>query len=155
VVVGAVVRVSLFATGELAAVVQSGLALAPNRDEYILRFVVIRRTLLTGPLLRSNEYMSMSSSSTTTITRTAAQEANRLRWALSLARYTTQRRVQLGLTVAEAAELSGLQISEWAGLEEGWIPDDLATLRSIAEVLEVEWAGFHSLAFMAGCHRWC
>ena len=99
--------------------------------------------------------MSMSSFGLTPNTRTAAQEANRLWWAHSLARYTTQRRVQLGLTVARAAELAGLQISEWAGLEEGWIPDDLATLRSIAEVLEVEWVGFHGLAFMAGCHRWC
>jgi transcriptional regulator with XRE-family HTH domain len=71
-------------------------------------------------------------------------------WASALARYTAARREQLGLTIAEAAQLSGLQISEWLGLEEGWAPEDLATLRAIAGTLRVRWTDYHMLAFLAG-----
>ena len=71
-------------------------------------------------------------------------------WASALARYTAARREQLGLTIAEAAQLSGLQISEWLGLEEGWAPEDLATLRAIAGTLRVRWTDYHMLASLAG-----
>ena len=71
-------------------------------------------------------------------------------WASALARYTAARREQLGLTITEAAQLSGLQISEWVGLEDGWVPEDLATLRAIAGTLRVRWTDYHMLAFLAG-----
>jgi transcriptional regulator with XRE-family HTH domain len=71
-------------------------------------------------------------------------------WASALARYTTARREQLGLTIPEAAQLSGLQISEWVWLEEGWIPQDMATLRAIAGALQVRWTDYHMLASLAG-----
>jgi transcriptional regulator with XRE-family HTH domain len=78
-----------------------------------------------------------------------------MRWASALARYTAARREQLGLTVTEAAELSGLQISEWLGLEDGWVPEDVATLRAIAGALRVRWMDYHTLAFLAECHQKC
>ena len=50
-----------------------------------------------------------------------------------------QRRLDLGLTVAEAAELSGLALSQWMALEEGaWIPeDDGPELQPLGDTLEV------------------
>ena len=50
-----------------------------------------------------------------------------------------QRRQDLGLSVAEAAALSGLEVSQWMALEEGaWIPeDDGPELQPLAETLEV------------------
>lgn len=50
-----------------------------------------------------------------------------------------QRRQDLGLSVAEAAALSGMEVSQWMALEEGaWIPeDDGPELQPIAETLEV------------------
>lgn len=99
--------------------------------------------------------MSMMPSSTTPTTRTAAHEANRLRWATCLARYTAKRRQELGLTVAQAAELSGLQLSEWYGLEQGWIPDHLGTLRAIAGTLQVRWQDYDRMAFFAMLGQTC
>lgn len=99
--------------------------------------------------------MSMSLSGPTTPVRPAVQESARLRWSLGLARYTARRRQELGLTVEQAAALSGLQLSEWYGLEEGWVPEELATLRALAGALRVRWTDYHMLAFLAECGRKC
>ena len=88
-------------------------------------------------------------------TRTAAQEQDRLWHAMALARYSRRRREELDLTVEAAAQLAGLEVSEWTSLEEGWIPEDLRTLRSLAGALRVRWMDYHRLAFLAGCYRWC
>jgi len=58
-------------------------------------------------------------------------------YASSLGRYVQQRRIDLGMTVAEAAELSGMEICQWAALETGWIPEDRNLLCSVAATLEV------------------
>ena len=97
--------------------------------------------------------MSMSFSEPTTLT--PAQEAERLRWASALARFTTSRREQLGLTIQAAAVLAGLEVSQWISLEEGWVPQDLATLQAIADTLRVRWTDYSTLAFFAECHQKC
>ncbi len=71
--------------------------------------------------------------------------------ALSLARYAARRRGELGLSVACAAELSGLAVSEWCALEAGWVPEELHVIRSIAAALEVSWTDLDMLALFAGC----
>ena len=58
-------------------------------------------------------------------------------YASALGRFVQQRRTDLGMTIAEAAELSGLDLSYWTALEAGWVPQDRNQLRSIAETLEV------------------
>ncbi len=77
--------------------------------------------------------------------------ASRRWYATALARFTERRRQELGLSVAEAAELSGLELSQWCALETGWVPDDLSTLRAIAGALEVRWTDFAMLAFWSCC----
>jgi hypothetical protein len=37
--------------------------------------------------------------------------------------YVQHRRLQLCMNCEDAAELAGLQISQWISLEQGWIPD--------------------------------
>ena len=82
--------------------------------------------------------------------KTPAVEAQRALAASALARYTHNRREELGMSVAAAAELAGLQLSEWYALEEGWVPQDLRTLRAIAGALQVRWTDYDFLAFITG-----
>jgi hypothetical protein len=83
-----------------------------------------------------------------------SREANRTMWASGLARYTGKRRQELDLTVAEAAEQSGLEVSEWCAMEEGgWVPEELNTIRSIAASLQVRWTDLDCLAMIARHHQ--
>lgn len=80
---------------------------------------------------------------------TAATEADRLWWATAIARYTRIRRGQLDLTIAQAAELSGLEESQWIAIEEGWVPEQRATLQAVATTLQVIWSDFALVALFA------
>ncbi len=69
--------------------------------------------------------MSMIEIGSTTPSTTAANEANRLQWASAVARLYRIRRGQLGLTIDQAAELSGLEQSQWVAMEDGsWFPEE-------------------------------
>ena len=57
------------------------------------------------------EYMSIKEIGPTTPAAPAVNEADRLQWASAVARFSRIRRGQLGLTIAQAAELSGLDQS--------------------------------------------
>jgi transcriptional regulator with XRE-family HTH domain len=58
--------------------------------------------------------------------------------ALLFARSVRQRRLQLGLSVQQAAELSGMVVSDWYALEAGWVPTvESGLLESIAGTLQV------------------
>ena len=54
-------------------------------------------------------------------------------------------RMDAGLTIERAAELAGMEVSEWAAIEEGHVPQDVARLRSMAAALEI---GFEKVANM-------
>jgi hypothetical protein len=82
---------------------------------------------------------------------TAALEADRRWWATAIARYTRIRRGQLDLTIARAAELSGLEESQWVGIEDGWVPEQRATLQAVATTLQVIWSDFAFVALFASC----
>ncbi len=71
--------------------------------------------------------------------------------AFAVARYAARRRQELELTVACAAELSGLELSEWYALEAGWVPEELHVIRSIAAALQVRWTDLDMLALFARC----
>ncbi len=53
------------------------------------------------------------------------------------ARLVRDRRRALRLTVAQAAELTGVTTSEWVALEGGFVPQEYKTIRTISETLEV------------------
>ena len=46
-------------------------------------------------------------------------------------------RTEAGLTIEEAARLSGIELSEWMAIEDGHVPQETDQLRSMAAVLEV------------------
>ena len=78
--------------------------------------------------------------------------APQLDWCGGLSRYIRQRREELGFTQERAAQLAGLELSEWCALESGWVPnmpDDMNMLMGIAGTLETSWAEFSFLALMA------
>jgi hypothetical protein len=77
------------------------------------------------------------------------QEQTRLHYAFSLARYVEGRRRQLNLLIDRAAELTGIEFSEWCALESGWVPTDENTISAIAEVLEVNRTQIFVLAIVA------
>ena len=67
----------------------------------------------------------------------AVSAASRADWAMLLARNVRLRREQLGLSVKRAAELSGMETSDWYALEAGWVPTvESGLLDSIASTLE-------------------
>ena len=76
-------------------------------------------------------------------------------WTSGLARYTRRRREELGLSVERAAELAGLELSEWYALESGWVPDpdDMNRIEAIAATLEIFWGDYSFLALMATCQQ--
>ena len=81
------------------------------------------------------------------------QEGDRTWWDLALAHATRRRREQLGLTIEAAAELAGLQSSEWCNLEAGWVPWDLDTLDAIASTLQVCRGEYLGLAAIVRIHQ--
>jgi hypothetical protein len=78
-----------------------------------------------------------------------------LSWPLTLAHYTRRRRQELGLSIERAAELAGLELSQWYALEEGWVPepDDPGRIEAIAATLEIFWGDYSFLALMASCQQ--
>jgi len=78
--------------------------------------------------------------------------APKLDWGGGLARFIRQRRQELGLTQQRAAELAGLELSEWIALECGWVPEmpqGMDMLMGVAGTLETSWADLSFLAMMA------
>jgi transcriptional regulator with XRE-family HTH domain len=42
-----------------------------------------------------------------------------------------------GLSIEEAARLSGMEISEWMAIEDGCVPQDVNQLRAMADAMEI------------------
>ena len=77
--------------------------------------------------------------------------SDRAHLAFLLASCVRRRRQQLGLSLERAAELSGMQISEWCALEAGWVPEQQSNLlHAIAGTLE---ACYLHAAFIAEISR--
>ncbi len=79
----------------------------------------------------------------------SARPVTKENWlASALGRYAKNRREHLDLTAEQAAELSGMETSEWYALESGWVPEDRAVIQAIAATLRVRWTELDVLAFM-------
>ena len=73
-------------------------------------------------------------------------KSTRIQAALSLANTVQRRRQNLGMSVERAADLAGIQVSEWCALEAGWVPGTPGVLRAVADTLEL---GYSQLSFLA------
>lgn len=56
-------------------------------------------------------------------------------------------RERTGISVEEAAGLSGMEISEWMAVEDGFVPQDVTRLRAMAAALEVRYDQIATLVF--------
>ena len=96
--------------------------------------------------------MSMIENGSTTPSTPAANEIDRLQWASAVARYSHNRRERLGLTIDRAAELAGMEQSQWIAMEDcRWVPEKLSDCQAIAATLEVRWSDFDLVALLARC----
>ena len=96
------------------------------------------------------EYMSMIENGSNTPSTPADDEITRLEWASAVARYSYNRRKRLGLTIGRAAELAGMEQSQWVAMENhNWIPEKLSDCQAIAATLEVSWSDFDLVAMLA------
>ena len=85
--------------------------------------------------MEDDEYMSITL--VTAPKHPTVSSAERADWAMLLARNVRRRREELGLSVKRAAELSGMETSDWYALEAGWVPTvESGLLDSIAGALE-------------------
>jgi transcriptional regulator with XRE-family HTH domain len=100
----------------------------------------------------SNEYMSRQSvSAPKRPTLSAAQPAD---LGLLFASCIRQRREELGLSIKRAAELTGIEISQWQALEAGWVPgDESGLLEAIAGTLEVSFPDVLFIANVSGAFQ--
>ena len=65
-----------------------------------------------------------------------------------------QRRIELGISIAEAADLSGITMWQWAGMEYGlWIPEDGPVMSSIAGTLEADHTALSFWAQVSRIHQ--
>ena len=87
------------------------------------------------------------------------RQANRAWMGHSLARLTVKRREDIGLTLDEAAALSGLELSQWVALEIGWVPEEANLRRAIAATLQVDYTWYSLVATISSfsqqsCHSY-
>lgn len=79
----------------------------------------------------------MSTTSVAVPKHSPVSAAERANIAMVLARSVRQRREELGLSIERAAELSGMETSEWCVLEAGWVPSvESGLLDAIAGTLQ-------------------
>ena len=57
-------------------------------------------------------------------------------------------RNESGLSIEEAAGLSGMQISEWMAIEEGHVPQEIDRLRAMAAALEISFEKMFNLVLL-------
>jgi hypothetical protein len=81
--------------------------------------------------------MSMHRSSSTTATSFASLQ--RQTWGRLFGSLIQEGRQATGRTVEEAAKLAGMESSEWAAIEAGYVPTDLSCLRPMAAALEIRY----------------
>ena len=78
----------------------------------------------------------------------APSSAPRRAWCQLFGAMVQDRRQAIRRSVEEAAQLSGLESSEWAAIEAGHIPADPGRLRSMAAALEVRFDDMALLVYL-------
>jgi hypothetical protein len=57
-------------------------------------------------------------------------------------------RQSAGLSIEDAAHLSGMESSEWMAIEDGCVPQDINRLRAMAETMEISFDRIASLVLL-------
>ena len=75
-------------------------------------------------------------------------ELRRQMWGRLFGLGIRENRQNAGLSIEEAARLSGMEVSEWTAIEDGYVPQTTAQLRSIAATLEISYDRLLSLVLL-------
>ena len=59
-------------------------------------------------------------------------------------------RENAGLSIEEAARLSGMKVSEWMAIEEGSVPQDINRLRAMAETMRISFDKIANMVLLCG-----
>lgn len=62
-------------------------------------------------------------------------------------------REHVGISIEEAAGLSGMEISQWMAIEDGFVPQDVTRLRTMAAAIEMRYDQIATLAMLCQ-HAW-
>jgi len=57
-------------------------------------------------------------------------------------------RKNAGLSIEDAARLSGMELTEWTSIEEGNVPQDINKLRTMAEVMQIKFDQIASMVLV-------
>ena len=74
-----------------------------------------------------------------TLPPTGVPELRRQVWGHLFGLFVQGRRNEIDMWVEEAAGLSGMEVSEWAAIEAGRVPQQVDRLRAISGTLERAW----------------
>ena len=97
---------------------------------------------------QEHKYMSTPSSMFRSLPSTFMPELQRQAWGRFFGRGIQSLRVEAGLTVVEAACLAGMEIVEWAVIEEGIVPRNDSQLHAMADAMAVEYDKFLNLVVL-------
>jgi transcriptional regulator with XRE-family HTH domain len=79
---------------------------------------------------------------------TYVPELRRQVWGRMFGRGIQAARNESGLSIEEAAGLSGMQVSEWMAIEDGHVPQQVERLRAMAAVLEISFEKVMNWVFL-------
>ena len=79
---------------------------------------------------------------------TYVPELRRQVWGRMFGRGIQAARNESGLSIEEAAGLSGMQISEWMAIEDGHVPQEIDRLRAMAAALEISFEKMFNLVLL-------
>jgi len=74
--------------------------------------------------------------------------ASRQSWRWLFGRMIGHPRLDLGRSVQQTAQLAGMESSEWAAVEAGYVPADPGRLRSMAAAIEISWESMATLVLI-------
>jgi ribosome-binding protein aMBF1 (putative translation factor) len=57
-------------------------------------------------------------------------------------------RESVGLSIEEAARLSGMELTEWMAIENGTVPQDINRLRAMADTMEISFDRIASMVLV-------
>src|SRR4051794_34435668 len=57
-------------------------------------------------------------------------------------------RTEAGMSIEEAAGLSGMQISEWMAIEDGHVPQEMDRLRAMAAAIEISFEKLFNMVLL-------
>ena len=92
--------------------------------------------------------MSISMRQSAPLPRTYAADLRRDFWSRMFGEGIQAAREGAGLSIEKAAQLAGMEFSEWAAIEEGHVPEDLNRLHAMADAMGIRYERIATMALL-------